>query len=445
MGMEWFSPEIDQHDYVESKVREVLEASGAEINDLTDELHSSLEWKLDDSHVTAMLQHANDVFSNKSYAESIRELWAGYILPLQAKLKSLWHYRDKINGMYQGKNSATYNAVKAFQDNRNTQHPNDQITADGWAGKETVQKLLQTTISIPTIPEVVVEAKKLEILPKDLALSPVTNLNRLSPFWINSLTSPSWWSYYTREGKLWIYYVAGDSKIHYINNNGEQVLASIDWDQEKRERVQSDPNKQPTDIETNNPTPTLADIITNPFKLLQEYKTGEMVEYANVQKDISWVVMQMFNMGWRTESTVLDSYERYKDSINKFPVLSAYILYRSMEWFGTYEDVVETVIEENKNNIQEVFDTFGVVKGEDLVDRLIDDFWGYPSLPSSRQKLDEIVQIIWNSDITNDTKKLIAAKEVFNIEHSVSYKNIKTLIAQWDPDWFKEQKYKNIV
>jgi len=137
MAIEGISPQIDEHEYVESKIRDVIKESELDLWELNDNLHTSLEWKLDDTHVTAMLQHSLSVFTAKSYSDAINELWAGYILPLQAKLKSLWYYTDEINGMYQGKGSATYNAVKLFQESQ-------WLTADWWAGKETLQKLINT-------------------------------------------------------------------------------------------------------------------------------------------------------------------------------------------------------------------------------------------------------------------------------------------------------------
>jgi hypothetical protein len=109
------------------------------------------------------------------------------------------------------------------------------LVSTEWSGAPKVEKNTPSWVvsgnGNVTKSEVITDSKKPEIVPKDINLSPMTDLTELkNTFWI----SPSWWIYYTRENEPWIYYTL-DNKIRYINPTlpYEQVLVSKKWETEQ--------------------------------------------------------------------------------------------------------------------------------------------------------------------------------------------------------------------
>ena len=134
-----------------------------------------------------------------------------------------------------------------------------------------------------------------------------------------------------------------------------------------------------TNIEQKKPLYTsLSEFIDSPLTKLPLYKSDVLVDYHGMKKSIWWVVLQIFNKPGRTESSVLRDYDLYKNYVVWDPVLSAYILYKSMQWLGTYNKVVDKIIADNKSTLPSIFKAFGIVDNQDLIDYLVGDFgWSY--------------------------------------------------------------------
>ena len=161
---------------------------------------------------------------------------------------------------------------------------------------------------------------------------------------------------------------------------------------------------------------SLSQFIDNPFQKLPLYKSDVLVDYHGTKKSIWFVVMQMFNMGWRTESSVLWLYEKYKKDIVWDPVLNSYILYKSMKWAGTYEDVVAAVFNDSNGNLDAIYNAFWKVNNESLLDYLIGDFWwARAETPSIAALQNYVIQLGDESDVAR--KDILSHNEFMNREN----------------------------
>ncbi len=167
----------------------------------------------------------------------------------------------------------------------------------------------------------------------------------------------------------------------------------------------------PDDIDTKKPLYTSLDrFLDDPTVKLPLYKSDVLVDYNGKKVPIWFVVLKMFGTWWTTttEKVAMSYYDKYKNHIVGDPILSAYILYRSMKWIGTHNNIVDKVMSDNKNKLPEIFNAFGVVGNQDLVDYLVGDFGGSYSDYLDRSALQKYITLFWNS--SSDLRKIIAAK-----------------------------------
>jgi len=109
-------------------------------------------------------------------------------------------------------------------------------------------------------------------------------------------------------------------------------------------------------------------------------------------------------------------YEKYKKDIVWDPVLNSYILYKSMKWAGTYEDVVAAVFNDSNGNLDAIYNAFWKVNNESLLDYLIGDFWwARAETPSIAALQNYVIQLGDESDVAR--KDILSHNEFMNREN----------------------------
>ena len=148
------SSRVDDVSYVEDKIREVYGLTKDNLKNAKEEFAQ----KVDMTVIKWVLEKWRDALKGKKQQDFYDEyatFWAGLILAVQIALGSIDPaFKTEYDGIYGGKDGATFTMVKAFQEKWNKEHPNDQIAVDGWAGTDTITRILSypiiSTNSSPT-------------------------------------------------------------------------------------------------------------------------------------------------------------------------------------------------------------------------------------------------------------------------------------------------------
>lgn len=156
IGDNKISNKIGEINWVEAKIKdsykEIMETKG-ELKDLKgaiaenlsgEKLKATLENELTIDHVKNVVNQAVTKFGGKSdmvtFNNVYAEMGAGLVFNLQLALAKLGcNFSRGIDGMY-GKDTTA--RVKEFQNAWNVAHPTEALSADGWAGSNTLQKIV---------------------------------------------------------------------------------------------------------------------------------------------------------------------------------------------------------------------------------------------------------------------------------------------------------------
>ena len=138
-------------DWVKQQIEDVYKETNNNLSWLKDKItNNTLEKELTLDHVKAVLDNALDKFNNGQTLKEVyggkttawpEWMWSGLNISVQIILRKLGIDPWDIDWFYGTK---TKKAVENFQDKWNKDHPNDKITKDGWAGKETIKRIIES-------------------------------------------------------------------------------------------------------------------------------------------------------------------------------------------------------------------------------------------------------------------------------------------------------------
>lgn len=147
-----FSEKIAEENWMEEQIENVLKSSNKELSSLkdlilSDEKNLKMDDKIiTDDHITKVLKKSiigknnfNDIYSQNS---------AWIIFAVQHRLNKLWF--TSVWNIDWLSWSNTNSAISAFQEKWNNGHLKDQIAVDGYAGLQTIKRLLVTNYSWET-------------------------------------------------------------------------------------------------------------------------------------------------------------------------------------------------------------------------------------------------------------------------------------------------------
>ena len=139
-----FSEAIGQDNRIHNQVETALKTSNADLNFLKGLVLENQKLKMDTEEIK--VKHVVGILENvrNKPREKIYETWkgAGVTFAVQYALNEMNYEPGTIDGVLWTKTKA---AVKKFQEDWNSQHPDDQLTADGLAGGSTIDRMLQVS------------------------------------------------------------------------------------------------------------------------------------------------------------------------------------------------------------------------------------------------------------------------------------------------------------
>jgi len=496
MAMEWFGEQIHaQENWIEWQVESSLRDTNKELSGLKDiilkesKLYATIGEKDETIEITDT--HAANILSAAiQNADTFQAIYAKnsawVVFAVQKLLTSLAskdkNYADivasefRIDGLF---GDQTQSLIRAFQEKWNQNNPDHIITVDGYAGKETIGKLLQASnIALP-----VAEQETPDIYP---VLDSYKNYTGKGKYTYSNgdvyegdrvdgketgKGKCTWADGSVYEGDFVDDKRAGKGKYTYSNGSvyegdfvddkrtgkGKYTLADgsvyegdrvdgkttgkgkytnphgevFEWQREDDQYIsngkrytmeQLDNKKEPI----NNPSVSLQEALKSSDKL----KTGIVVEYKKyrlegrkkveypTQIDLSEAFVLLFTE-WKSEDVILDYYNKHKEYIRWNSTLNAYLLYKSMKWLGTKEKIIEQVVANTIDDMTNIYNTFGKIEWEDLIDWLIGEFWSTWASPSDRKYFEKMIVSI--GDKNPALQKIIADKKEFSsIYHTIS-------------------------
>ena len=139
-----FSEVVAQDNWIEDQVEAALTATSEELKWLKDLVKVGENLKLGEKQITT--EHVVNVLKDTKgkSRHDIYETWqgAGVTLAVQYALEKMNYNPWTIDGLMWAKTKA---AVKKFQEDWNGQHTDDKITADGFAGEKTIDRMLRVS------------------------------------------------------------------------------------------------------------------------------------------------------------------------------------------------------------------------------------------------------------------------------------------------------------